>query len=350
MLLGKFHNAAYLAGGIRDQGNAFGASDTNTKAGNTVSYTYSTEALSFQIDAIMDGAKDTGKTIDEAQFGMSINLGDIGTVAIGYENAEDSMKEVMLTAHIADGQLTFTDDGKIDNFDDIVWRHKDDPGMVYEGEIKTIYWKDGYNHREVITSSDSPTLDGTVTIKKVKGKWYENSDACLGTERNEPTNVCNGDNMAYYLVKKTAPTSTNLNNADNGNTYNLQNPNMIDDAGTGKGVGIKDYGYKRSHISAVFGLGGIDLRLGHTTTDSNNPVKTKKAKINFLGVTGDIGDTGMDFRVYGRNKEDHDGKETKPWGVGVGKALGGGAYAYIEHENADDDNDGSTRIALNIDF
>ena len=110
------------------------------------------------------------------------------------------------------------------------------------------------------------------------------------------------------------------------------------------------YGYKRSHISAAIGLGGVTARLGHTSTDSNSPMMTAKAKTNFLGFTGTIGDTGMNWLAYGRNKEDHAGKETSPWGIGVGKTLGGGAYTYIEHENADDGNNGSTRIGLNIDF
>ena len=93
--IGKFHNASYLSGGIRDQGNAFGDSDVSTKVGNTVSYSYSSEVFTFQADAIMDNGTDTSKAVDEVQFGLSVNLGDIGKVAVAYEKKEDSMMDGM---------------------------------------------------------------------------------------------------------------------------------------------------------------------------------------------------------------------------------------------------------------
>ena len=73
-MLGKFHNAAYLAGGIRDIGNWYSGGDVNTKAGNTLSYGYAADAFALQVDAIMDGGKDTGKAVDEAQFGLAVVL------------------------------------------------------------------------------------------------------------------------------------------------------------------------------------------------------------------------------------------------------------------------------------
>ena len=97
MKLGKFHNAAYLAGGIRDIGNWYSGGDVNTNAGNTLSYGYSADAFALQVDAIMDGGKDTGKAVDEAQFGLAVNLGDIGKVAIGYEKVENTMASKVVT-------------------------------------------------------------------------------------------------------------------------------------------------------------------------------------------------------------------------------------------------------------
>ena len=92
MTLGKFHNAAYnAAGAIRDIGYWYSSGDTASKVGNTVSYAFSSDAASFQVDAIMDGGMDTGRAIDQVQFGVSVNLGDIGKVALGYENVENAM-------------------------------------------------------------------------------------------------------------------------------------------------------------------------------------------------------------------------------------------------------------------
>ena len=137
------------------------------------------------------------------------------------------------------------------------------------------------------------------------------------------------------------------------------------------------FGYKASHISASFGLSSVTARVGFSVKDTNmtqvlvpdedsdtagamevlksgtgedeKDVVNKK-KTTYLGFTGSIGDTGMDWRAFGRKVEGHNGKEMNPWAVGVGKALGGGAYTYIEHGNNDDGVDGTTKIALHIDF
>ena len=134
-------------------------------------------------------------------------------------------------------------------------------------------------------------------------------------------------------------------------TYTVQDtaPNMLRNYLTPTGVAMT-YGYKASHISASFGLAGITVGLGHTSTDSNNPMMGSKAKTNFLGASGGIGDTGLSWNAWGRNKEDHDGMETSPWTVGLAKSLGGGATTFIEHTNADDGEDGTTSIALRVDF
>ena len=48
----------------------------------------------MQVAAIMDGAKtDTDGAVDQVEFGMTVGLGDIGKVAIGYEKVEDSMND-----------------------------------------------------------------------------------------------------------------------------------------------------------------------------------------------------------------------------------------------------------------
>ena len=254
LMLGKFHNAAYLAGGIRDIGNWHGGSDVKSKRGNTVSYSYSAEAFTLQVDAIMDGGSNTGKAIDEAQFGLAVNMGDLGKVAIGYEKHEDEVGAM---------------------------------GTVVEGNA-------------LVASAD------------------DDQDK---------------------------------------------------------------FGYKASHISASFGLGSVTARLGYSVKDTNmtrvmipNPdenarvatpkvlrtvggdgdnadhPKVDKMKTTFVGATGSIGDTGIDWRAFGRKVEGHNGIETSPWGAGMGKALGGGVYTFIEHENKDDGEDGTTSIALVVNF
>ena len=67
-----------------------------------------------------------------------------------------------------------------------------------------------------------------------------------------------------------------------------------------------------------------------------------------MGVSGSIGDTGMNWGAWGRKKTTAGGGESKPWTVGLNKGLGDGAKAYIEHGN--DGEDGSTVVGLVVNF
>ena len=358
--IGKFHNASYLSGGIRDQGNAFGDSDVSSKVGNTVSYSYSSEVFTLQADAIMDNGTDTGKAVDEMQLGLSVNLGDVGKVALGYEKKEDSMMAGMavmgaMQQEIDDALVTFSPENGIEGLDKAVWRMpsttaKPSNQAVVEGTVSGVKYMQGTDPVEAVKVTHIKGTSPSGTITKDGDNYYHYTGACsTAKERaDDPTNCAT--TASYVLVKKEGVDPTKK-----GEAGKISYMAVTYDANTFKATATvtpmeTTYGYKRSHISAAFGLGGVTARLGHTSTDSNSPMMTAKAKTNFLGFTGTIGDTGMNWLAYGRNKEDHAGKETSPWGIGVGKTLGGGAYTYIEHENADDGNNGSTRIGLNIDF
>ena len=334
LTIGKFDNAANLAGVIRNQGNAFGGSDLSAnKTGNTVSYGYSTEAFTLQADAIMDEGTDTGKAVDQVQFGLAVNLGDIGTVAIGYEKAEDTMKTTQISAMLDhDGNDTTP---KADVMEITVHVAKETGGSPnnYSGEAGAEKLSDAGR--------------GAIT-RTAAGKYM------VGTCDNDAktTDVVDCIEMTA-LVRITPATETVPQGGGTvAMTDKMVNYHLVDDsyeAATSKTESNND-GYKASHISAAFGLGAMTARLGYTSKDSNDPMHKMKKKITFVGGTGNIGETGMNWLAYGRKVEGFDGKETNPWGLGLGKALGGGAYAYIEHENADDGNSGSTQIGLNVDF
>ena len=355
--IGKFHNASYLSGGIRDQGNAFGDSDVSSKVGNTVSYSYSSEVFTLQADAIMDNGTDTSKAVDEVQFGLSVNLGDIGKVALAYEKKEDSMaagmavKGAVSSSVAEENTVGFTTKDGVKGLADTVWRMpstdtKPSDQAIVEGTVSDVKYMVETKEVmvvKVIHASNDSLITGTITKDKDSGNYY--TDSCKTAEMRT-TNEC-GTTPSYVVVSTTyaQPEKDKSGVA----TYMAENHANLSATATVTPMETT-YGYKRSHISAAIGFGGVTARLGHTTKDSNSPMMTAKAKTNFLGFTGTIGDTGMNWLAYGRNKEDHAGKETSPWGIGVGKTLGGGAYTYIEHENADDGNNGSTRIGLNIDF
>ena len=111
-----------------------------------------------------------------------------------------------------------------------------------------------------------------------------------------------------------------------------------------------DYGYTQTGVSAQLNLGALTLGLGYSETESNDPMDLMDAKTTYLGASGSIGDTGMGWRAWARNKEDHKGMESSPWGIGLDKALGGGAFTFIEHADADDGASGTTIVALGVNF
>ncbi len=110
------------------------------------------------------------------------------------------------------------------------------------------------------------------------------------------------------------------------------------------------YGANKTHISAEFGLGAVTLGLGHSQEESNDPMVTGKTKTNYLGMQGSLGDTGLNWLAWGRSVEAPSGTKTNPWMVGINKSLGGGAFTFVEHTNADDDSGGTTHVAFGVNF
>ena len=353
LTMGKFHNAAYLAGGIRDIGNWYSSGDVATKVGNTVSYGFASETFKLQIDAIMDG-RDTGRAVDETQFGLAVNIGDIGKVAIGYEKAEDATTDKTATGgmlgmadgHAKAGAVTY-DNGTLKGMETAVWRKisaTDNSVVMQVGDFKL---KSGYMEVSVIQMATNDTF-ATITHDEKTGKYY--SDNCTIPTGGSLPSGCTTTKKHIVKVTTTAATE-NLESTTVKPTkaYAKVEDNDLANAHTAQ-ILRTAYGYKAGHVSASFGLGAVTARLGYSSKDSNDPMKTKDMKTTYFGMDGSIGDSGMDWRAWGRNVEAHDGKETSPWGAGVGKALGGGAYAWIEHANADAGASGTTSIALNVNF
>ena len=88
--LGTIWSASFNGtGAITDNSMLWGNSHTSYTVGNALSYSNSVGNASFQVDAIMDSARDTGDAVDQVEFGMSIGLGDIGKLAVSYVEKKD---------------------------------------------------------------------------------------------------------------------------------------------------------------------------------------------------------------------------------------------------------------------
>ena len=90
--LGQVWSASFNhVGGITDGSWFYGNSETSYRVGNALSYAMSAGAISMQLDAIMDGGKDTGDSVDQLEFGMTVDLGDVGKLGLAYVDTKDHM-------------------------------------------------------------------------------------------------------------------------------------------------------------------------------------------------------------------------------------------------------------------
>ena len=357
LTLGKQSGAAYNhSGAIRDISNWHSHGDVGSRNSNALSYSFSAESFSMQVAAIMDADTDTDGAVDQVEFGMTVGLGEIGKVAIGYEKVEDSMMDDTAVSIHGD-PLTFGDDG-IDGLDKLFLRSTKTENVV---PTKSIGLKDNYMLIEVVSHNDTQLTTGMI---KEEGGVYYNATDCF--DEDDLADACKGASVNKQIVlvmvgtgvegEETTANAALTNDKENAGitTYTVVNPTAdnMKMALTGTGIATT-YGHKASHISASFGLAGITVALGHTTKDSNSPMMNDKEKTNFLGASGSIGDTGLSWNAWGRNVKNNghkNGDDRSPWTVGLAKSLGGGATTFIEHTNADDGEDGTTSVALRVDF
>ncbi len=325
------------SGAPRNQ--AYWESGSDTLLGGryeALSYAISAGSVSAQIDLVMDGATDTGSSIDASAFGMTAALGDLGKVSIGYENKKDTMKSTMYRTTVGEGDAAMT---------------HNDLTMISVSTRAGQVDKDG----NLIAGAEDANL---ISIIKANGK-YSNGGATgcdaepeEGADRTTPddtTDDC-ATGIAYVRSETTnngeeaTTDSTQVVSDETTETYfaaaKVDAPTTIVDV----------YGAKKTHVSAEFGLGAVTLGLGHSQKESNKPGTTGKTKINYLGLQGSLGDTGLNWLAWGRSVEAPDGTKTNPWMVGINKSLGGGAFTFVEHTNADDDSGGTTHVAFGVNF
>ena len=478
LTLGKFHNAAYNgAGSIRDQGWWYSSGDAATKIGNTVSYAFSSDAANFQVDAIMDSAKDSGRAIDEVQFGVSVNLGEIGKVGLGYENVEDWTETKTVTTYaLKSGKVTSDFVGDAPTYQTGVSGGID---AELEFDIKSTYKRSTVALGECVTSAgdgvnigsrgqgrttmaecladDGGTTEGdptnqwaphpTITTPDTSSPWGRTDKvAGKGSGINLPSDYDIDDLMSVVraaadgeadmpvmrkvvmvfddnILGATTVTQTQVDGIDlaekitdgksafvddarcvdsNANGYmpghcasrlifytvdddgnevpatpdHIVSVKLLDESSTAGSQTVTDErtidssvddltveanpageettpmdGYKATHVSVQLNLGAMTLGLGYSEKESNK-MGSMDQKTTFVGASGSIGDTGMGWRAWTRDisNVDNAAGDANPWGIGINKDLGGGAFTFVEHHDADGGASGNTIIALGVNF
>ena len=241
--LGQIWSASYNSfGAITDNSRFYGDSQTTYRHGNAISYAFSNDLMALQVDAVYDdaaGKADPNEDLERVEFGLSVNIGDIGKVAVAYMDDK-----------------------------------------------------------------------------------YEYSDG--GTAPTKPADVLTGATFA-------------ANDGDD-TTWRVKTTSV---AGEVSVAGITAYVGSQTKKSTD-GAGA-----GTNSSPDAATIADKEQKTTFFGVRGGVGDTGIDYIFQMRDIKDMN----KPWILGMGKSLGGGASVSIEHEDKDDEMKANrTRISLQVNF
>ena len=256
LTLGQVWGAAYNnSGGMRDINNFYGGSDVTAggRVGNAVSYAFSSGAASMQVDAIMDNAKDTGSSVDQLGFGMTINLGDIGKLGIAYENVEDATTtmavtgatpsmltgENMLTVSLdknnmldkSENELAFrTKDGRMVVSDAVVTHTITDgaTGKSHKADLMVVYVGPGTPASGTgadATPAMPDSADRMKVIKHTDGKYY--GGACVSAKGAFDSTACGGTNKPVATIQYVTTTSTE-ETSDVTKTYMAYTPDASD--------------------------------------------------------------------------------------------------------------------------
>ncbi len=98
---GQIWSASYnSAGAVTDNSWFWGDSQTTYRHGQAVSYAFANDLMSLQADMIYGGA-DEPEDLQKAEFGLSVNIGDMGKVALAHTDDKYSEDHSQGTA----GQL-----------------------------------------------------------------------------------------------------------------------------------------------------------------------------------------------------------------------------------------------------
>ena len=329
--LGQIWNAAYNhVGAITDGSWFYGNAHMDYRHGNALSYATSVGPVSMQLDAILDGKMNTDSAVDKVEFGMTVDLGDIGKVALAHTNMKDQVMSGMYhtmkaaTAGDPDVETAVSEIMVLTNK-----ANRGDDGVLNKASLAMI-------------------------MKDAKGKYSSNLAMCDKDGKGTPKDATDDCVMATaYVSSKTTHTETAVATRSKATenevgTKTVETYYDDEDVSTKTKV-IKDgAGAKKNHIAVQLALGPVTGYLGHSTIKMNGA--SDKDKVTHYGLSGGLGDSGFSFHAMGRKVEDADGMETSPWLIGITKGLGGGATAMIEHGNDDDGSSGKTQVGLMVNF
>ena len=314
--VGQIWSASFNAtGAITDNSNYFGNSETTYRHGSALSWAYSAGTVSFQGDLVSDSGVNTGEGVDKYEFGVTIDVGEIGKVAIAHTSVQNTLTS-MATYWVNDAT-------------------SGEPTMTEATQIMVTY-----------AANDSDVVDGKVTtsglsnIRFAGGKFRLDQANALCGSAADGADACK-TTTAYVSTATSAAADTGTVSVTN----SYYNADGVTETPAGS---VDEAGHKATHVAVELALGSMTTYLGHSQKKKDG--MSAKSKTTHYGVRGPLGDTGMSFNLMGRSKKAADGSKSSPWLAGLSRSLGGGAAIHIEHGNNDDGKSGMTRVGLHVTF
>ena len=395
------------AGGILDNTQYYGDDKMTGRVGSALSYAFASGPMSMQADAIfsegapaagmVDVNNDPGEDIQEFQFGLTVQIGEIGKIALSYiddkytlDPGKDKLAGVM---RVMGTERT----GTVNSNPVPQWPHgfgafmyDDNPEDNVPATAKGLNLTDdkekakfaadalkrGYtiDPTKIVASDAEMTADGTyvvvnqntithvvesvkVTVVDTKAKvktqtvttYYGNyAEKVVTVTDNNITDDATTTDVDERVTKTTTYTDSNT-----GAAYDMKEDGMDDTA----------WSTKTTALGLQFNLADVSIYTGVAKKKSSyeghphvasgaTAMADKETDTTFFGLSGGLGDTGVGYHFHWRDEDN-----AKPWVLGLTKSLGADAVLVLEHHNADDSVDATgktkknaTNLGLHVNF
>ena len=393
------------AGGILDNTQYYGDDKLTGRVGSALSYAFASGPMSMQADAIfsegapaagmVDMENDPGEDIQEFQFGLTVQIGEIGKIALSYiddkytlDPGKDKLAGVMRamgtdrtgtvnsnpvpnTMHgfgefeVAASAGAMPEPAEFDAdqpphrtklvADALARGYTIDPTKIVANSVAMAAVTAGTAGTYVVVNQNLSNVIESVT------------ETVITTEGSGSNLVTTTTESVYYgnYVQKTVTVddAAKRTAAAGGTTpYTPSKTTTYTDSNTGAVYDMMDDGdddtawsTKTTALGLQFSLADVSIYTGVAKSKSSyeghpfdadaTAMADKETDTTFFGLSGGLGDTGVGYHFHWRDEDD-----TKPWVLGLTRGLGDSALLVLEHSNNDGASPNATNLGLHVNF
>ena len=399
------------AGGILDNTQYYGDDKLTGRVGSALSYAFASGPMSMQADAIfnegapaagmVDMENDPGEDIQEFQFGLTVQIGEIGKIALSYIDDKytlDPGKDKLAGVMRAMG----TDRAGTVNSNPVpntthgfgVFMFNPTPDQENSTAVATVFDPTSNNNdadmhiKKLVADAKergytidpdkvvaaAGTTAGTYYVVNRGGTADDPTSTIDSVTKTVITTTGSGSNLVttttksvYYgnYVQKTVTvedTAKKAAAAEAGTTYTPTKTTTYTDSNTGASYdnmedGMDDTAWstKTTALGLQFNLADVSIYTGVAKSKSSyeghpfdadaTAMADKETDTTFFGLSGGLGDTGVGYHFHWRDEDD-----TKPWVLGLTRGLGDSALLVLEHSNNDGASPNATNLGLHVNF